>query len=153
MTQRQLCWEEIEAGQELPTIELPVSFHKVSMTPYATWDFFPGHNEPDYAQAQGQKSIYLNTGALQGFADRVITQWAGPATFIARRRMSMKASVYVGDTLSAGGRVERTFLEADRACAVLKIWLRTQAAPVVDAETTIVLPRLAQRATAQSRSE
>ena len=45
IVRRQRYWDEVEAGQELPTISLPITFQKVSMTPFATWDFFPGHSE------------------------------------------------------------------------------------------------------------
>jgi hypothetical protein len=131
---------DIAEGVELPPIVLPVSYEKVVMTPLATWDLFPGHNDPFYAQHQGQKSIYLNTVALQGFADRVATDWAGPAAFIARRRMVMKASVYSGDVLTGSGRVVSTAREGDRHRIDLAIQLRTQAATVCEVETTVLLP-------------
>ena len=138
MIPAQLHAGEVVADTILPEISLAMSFHKVAMTAFSTWDFFPGHHDPSYAQSQGQKDIYLNTLALQGFADRVVTDWAGPATFIARRRMVMKASVYAGDTLTAGGKV--IAVDDDGSRIRLAIWLRTQAAPVVDVETTIILP-------------
>lgn len=138
MTHTQLHAGDAIVDGLLPEIAMHVSFHKVAMTPYATWDFFPGHNDPDYARGQGQKTIYLNTLALQGFADRVVTEWAGPATFISRRRMTMKASVYAGDTLHAGGRI--VSVEDDGAHVHLSVWLKTQDAAVCDIETTIVLP-------------
>jgi hypothetical protein len=126
---------EITDGQELPPVTLDVTYEKVVMTPMATWDLFPGHNDPFYAQCQGQKSIYLNTVALQGFADRVATDWAGPATFIARRKMTMKASVYPGGTLTGTGRVVAQAIENG-----LAIRLTTQEAEVCSVETTILLP-------------
>src|SRR6516225_3873881 len=104
---------DITEGLELPQITLPVTYEKVVMTPLATWDLFPGHSDPFYAQKQGQESIYLNTIALQGFADRVATDWAGPRTFIARRKMVMKASVYPGDVLTGSARVVRTEVQGD----------------------------------------
>lgn len=133
---------EIVVGLELPQVELSVTYEKVVMTPLATWDLFPGHCDPYYAQMQGQKSIYLNTIALQGFADRVATDWAGPAAFIARRKMVMKASVYPGDVLVGSGRVVEAAIEGDRRRVELAIKLRTQAASVCDVETTLLLPLL-----------
>ena len=132
--------KEIVVGLELPQVELRVTYEKVVMTPLATWDLFPGHCDPFYAQMQGQKSIYLNTITLQGFSDRVATDWAGPAAFIARRKMVMKASVYPGDVLTGSGRVVDTVIEGDRRRVDLAIQLRTQAASVCDVETTLLLP-------------
>lgn len=132
--------EEIVVGLELPQVALNVTYEKVVMTPLATWDLFPGHCDPFYAEKQGQKSIYLNTITLQGFADRVATDWAGPAAFIARRKMVMKASVYPGDVLVGAGRVVETAIEGDRRRVDLVIQLRTQAALVCDVETSLLLP-------------
>ena len=128
------------AGDLLPEISLEVTYEKVIMTPMATWDLFPGHNDPFYAQRQGQKSIYLNTVALQGIADRVATDWAGPAAFIARRKMVMKASVYPGDTLIGSGRVVRSETREGKRNIELSIQLRTQSGVVCDVETTLLLP-------------
>ncbi len=128
------------AGDVLPEISLEVTYEKVIMTPMATWDLFPGHNDPFYAQRQGQKSIYLNTVALQGIADRVATDWAGPAAFIARRKMVMKASVYPGDTLIGSGRVVRSETREGKRNIELSIQLRTQSGVVCDVETTLLLP-------------
>lgn len=131
---------QVVAGQALPEIRLAVSFEKVVMTPMATWDLFPGHCDPHFAQQQGQKSIYLNTITLQGFADRVATDWAGPQAFIARRRMAMKASVYAGDELIGSGQVLSSTRDGGHQRIELAIQLRTQAAPVCDVQTTLLLP-------------
>jgi acyl dehydratase len=77
---------------------------------------------------------------LQGFADRVATDWAGSAAFIARRKMMMKASVYPGDILTGTGRVTRVTVQDGRRYIDLAITLRTGSGPVCDVETTILLP-------------
>lgn len=132
---------DIAVGQALPEVKLSVTYEKVVMTPMATWDTFPGHCDPFYAQQQGQKTIYLNTIALQGFSDRVATDWVGPSAFIARRRMAMKASVYAGDELTGTGQVTGHSIEGDHHRIDLVIQLRTQSAPVCDVQTTLLLPR------------
>jgi hypothetical protein len=130
----------IAEGEPLPEISLVVTYEKIVMTPMATWDLFPGHNDPFFAQRQGQKSIYLNTVVLQGFADRVATDWAGPAAFIARRKMVMKASVYPGDVLTGSGHVVRSVTRDGKRFIDLAIQLQTQSAPVCEVDTSIVLP-------------
>lgn len=129
---------KVSAGDVLPEIALDVTYEKVAMTPMATWDLFPGHHDPFYAQSQGQKSIYLNTVVLQGFADRVATDWAGPAAFIARRKMVMKASVYPGDRLVGSGRVVQCEVQDGKSRIDLAIELRAGSAIVCDVEITIL---------------
>jgi len=70
----------------------------------ATWDYFPGHFDPDYARSQGNPTIYVNTMHLAGFADRVATDWAGPGSRVVRRAMRLAGPVFAGDTMIGRGR-------------------------------------------------
>lgn len=81
-----------------------ISYQRVVENTGATWDYFPGHFDPDYAQAQGNPTIYVNTMHLAGFADRVATEWAGPRSRVVRRSMRLTGSVYAGDTMTGRGR-------------------------------------------------
>lgn len=110
-----LDWAAITAPTELPDlVDDPVSYERVIMNPGATWDYFPGHFDPDYARAQGQPTIYLNTMHLAGFVDRAVTQWAGPLSRVVRRSMSLAGSVYAGDTMTARRRVTGKRREGER---------------------------------------
>ncbi len=99
------CFEDIYEGEQLPRIEDVVSYRRVIMTPGATWDYFPGHYDPEYARAQGQPTIYLNSMHVMGFVDRLVTDWTGPATFVVRRRVRLHQPLYAGDTLVGTGSV------------------------------------------------
>jgi hypothetical protein len=135
-----LRWEDVEEGSSIPPVTLHVSYLKVAMVPMATWDMFPGHHNPAYAAHQGQKDIYLNTTVLQGFADRVLTDWAGPSTFIARRKLTMMGSVHPGDQLIGTGQVTRVYV--DQGCHKIdaSITLTTHSGAVCEVETTAILP-------------
>jgi acyl dehydratase len=97
--------EDVEPGQELPQVEDLVTYRRVIMNPATTWDYFPGHHDPEYARAQGQPTIYVNTMFVLGFLDRCVTEWSGPQAFLARRKVSTRRSVYAGDTIVGRGRV------------------------------------------------
>jgi len=101
----QRYFEDVAGDEQLPTVEDEITYRRVIMNPATTWDYFPGHHDPEYARAQGQPTIYLNTMHLLGFVDRLVTDWAGPRTFIVRRRVSTHLSVYAGDTMVGSGHV------------------------------------------------
>lgn len=130
----------LHIGLALPPVSLAISYDRVAATNLATWSFYPGHSDPEFARAQGQTSIYLDTSVLQGFADRVVTDWAGPGTFIARRKLAILASVFPGDILTGSGVVERVDSRDGRPLVDLTISLDTQAGRVCDVWTTAVLP-------------
>jgi hypothetical protein len=59
------------------------------------------------ARSQGNESIYLNTMSVAGFLDRVVTDWAGSATFVRIRRFRMMRSACAGETPTGHGEVTR----------------------------------------------
>jgi acyl dehydratase len=110
---QQRIWDEVSEGDVIPRITTEITLKRVIMDAAATWDYFPGHHNVDYAREQGQKTIYINTMFFQGFIDRVITAWGGPRTWVARRKMTMQRSIYAGDTMFGEGKVTRKWVDDD----------------------------------------
>jgi acyl dehydratase len=98
-------WEGIRVPLELPEVIDKISYQRVVMNAGATWDYFPGHYNPAYAERHGHPAIFVNTMHLAGFADRVATDWAGPASRVVRRKITLAGSIYAGDTMVGRGRV------------------------------------------------
>lgn len=98
-------WDRIDVPFELPEVRDEISYQRVVMNSGATWDYFPGHFDPVYAQSQGHATIFVNTMHLAGFADRIATEWAGPDSRVVRRKMQLTGSIYAGDTMIGRGRV------------------------------------------------
>jgi acyl dehydratase len=107
-------FEEVTQGERLPETSDLITYRRVIMNPAATWDFFPGHHDPEYARAQGQPTIFVNTMHIMGFIDRIVTEWAGPRSFLVRRKVSLRRSVYAGDTITGRGQVVSLRVEERR---------------------------------------
>jgi acyl dehydratase len=102
---RRLTAHEIVEGQTITPLELPISYGMVAGIVGGGRDPFPGHNDPAYAQAQGNRTIYANTTFLQAFLDRTVLDWAGPAWMVRYRSIAMRQSVFPGDLLVGTGTV------------------------------------------------
>ncbi|OBK28320.1 hypothetical protein A5634_20670 [Mycobacterium asiaticum] len=100
-----LDWNAISVPTELPEVADEITYQRVVENAGATWDYFPGHFDPNYAQSQGNPTIFVNTMHLAGFADRVATDWSGPSSRVVRRSMRLTGSIYAGDTMVGRGRV------------------------------------------------
>jgi len=111
----QRWWDDVQEGEELPRVDDEITYRRVVMNPATTWDYFPGHHDLEYARSQGQPTIYINTMHFMGFIDRVATTWAGPRSFIARRKMSMRRPIFAGDTMVGAGRVSRKYTDSGGA--------------------------------------
>ena len=133
-------WNEISEGDAVTLVTMDVPFERVILDAAATQDYFPGHHNPAYARHQGQKEIYLNTMAIEGFIDRVATDWAGPHTFIRKRQMQMRSSIYAGDTLQGEGTVEKCYEANGQYLVDVIINISTQSGLCVPAALTLELP-------------
>jgi acyl dehydratase len=99
----QLSWSDVAEGDKLPTVHLDITLRRLFVNAAASWDTFPGHFDRDYARANGHPDVFANTSLLLAFADRVVTDWAGPRTRIVRRRLTMGRPVHPGDQLLGAG--------------------------------------------------
>jgi acyl dehydratase len=138
----QLDWADIAVGDELPEITDHLSFSRVAAAPAATLDFFPVHHDREFAQASGLPDVVMSTLQIAGFVDRVVTQWAGPATFISRRKVRLATPVHPNDTIIGAGRVVgKRITDDNRHVVDLEVIVRNQRGDVCcPAELTIVLP-------------
>jgi acyl dehydratase len=144
----QRYWDDVEVGDELPRVEDTITYRRVIMNPATTWDYFPGHHDPEYARAQGQPTIYVNSMHLMGFVDRLAIEWAGPRSFLARRRIALRRSIYAGDTMVGHGHVVRKHTAATtptgetRHLVDLDLTIHNQHAHLcVPATVTLQLPK------------
>ncbi|MGV0793797.1 MaoC/PaaZ C-terminal domain-containing protein [Mycolicibacterium sp. XJ1819] len=100
-----MTWDDVMVPTELAEVVDPVDYQRVVMNPGATWDYFPGHYDPEYARRHGHPTIFVNTMHIAGFVDRVATDWAGPHSRVVRRKVSLLGSIYAGDFMVARGSV------------------------------------------------
>lgn len=135
-------WDEIKAGDNIARVTMAVPYEKVILDTAATNDYFPGHHNPEYAKHQGQRQIYLNTMAIEGFIDRIATEHFGAHTFIKKRSIQMRASIYAGDCMFGEGRVEKCYSDAQGQTLVdISIAVSTEVGLCVPATLTLAIPR------------
>lgn len=97
----ELVWDAITSGRSFPDcVDDQLTYQRVIMNPGATWDYFAGHYDPEYARAHGQPTIFINTMHIAGFVDRAATAWAGPLSRVVRRSLTLSGSIYAGETMT-----------------------------------------------------
>jgi acyl dehydratase len=118
-----LDWYQITVPAELPDVIDEISYERVVMNAGATWDYFPGHYDPKYAESQGHSTIFVNTMHLAGFVDRIATDWAGPYSRVVRRKITILGSIYAGDTMVGHAKVidKRCDTSADAPCYLVDL--------------------------------
>lgn len=137
----QRYWQDIEEGEVLPPLIMQTDLKQAIAHVASGRDFMGGHYDPTYAREQGQPDIYFNTFFYQSLVDRLALDWAGPDCFLARRKISMRASIYAGDLVKAEGRVTRRYVNDHGKHAVeLEVTLGVGGRLCCNANATLYIP-------------
>ncbi len=135
------CWEDVQEGERLPEVVMPVTLGLCVLDAAATRDFFPGHHDREYARRQNVRDVYLNTMFFHGLVDRVGGDWAGSEAWLARRRLEMVAPVCVGDTMRTEAQVVRRYHDNGRWLVEVEVKVLTEHGLGAKALLTYILPR------------
>ncbi len=92
-------------GDRLPAVTLAIDRTRICQSAAATLDWFGGHHDPAYAEAQGIADIYPNVMFIQGMVDRLVYSWGGPSAVIRWRRIDMLLPVLAGREVVIEGTV------------------------------------------------
>jgi hypothetical protein len=128
---------EIKLGNEVDTLEFPVTYNKVIQSVAATRDFYPAHSDPEFARAQGNETIFLNTPALEGLIDRFVLDWAGPNWRVKNRTIQIQGSAIAGEAVNVKGKVESLLTDGDTPSVEIQCGIYQNGEIVVDSKITI----------------
>jgi acyl dehydratase len=103
--QTSLRFDEVEVGQELPLLPIPITSTLIVAGAIASRDFTPVHHDVAFARAQGSADIFMNIMTTNGLCSRYVTDWTGPDAVL--RKLSVRLGVpnYPGDTMTFSGKV------------------------------------------------
>jgi len=92
-------------GDEIPALEVPLTRTLIVATAIATRDYQVVHHDPTVAAERGSKDIIMNILTSNAFVGRLVTDWAGPNSFLRSVKVRLGAPNYPGDTMTMTGAV------------------------------------------------
>jgi acyl dehydratase len=120
----QRYFEDVEVGDRLPGLTLPLPVHRLVMAVGATRDFTPMHHNDEVARAHGAPSMYANAIFLQGMWERALRDYIGlDGTIRAIRGFRMARFTLAGEEARVEGEVVAAEDRAGRP--TVEIELRT----------------------------
>ena len=134
-------WEDVNEGDELPKLLMPITLTRCVYLASATRDFSPQHSNRDYAQQRSKtKDVFVNTPFSMGMVSRFLTDWAGPRSTVRRMNLTMRGNVCAGDDMILTGTVTKKHVEGGEARVDVDIMISTQDGPVAPCKATLALP-------------
>ena len=149
MAGKQLHWEDVEIGQDIPGYSLDIDWTRQVKQVSGSQDFFPVHHDPDFARNAGHPRPFVNTGFMQSCFSRLMTDWIGDEGFVRKFRMEMRRMNFVpddanktpGDTMVYKGKVTNKYVQDNEHLVDADIWCENEREGVTTpSKCTVRLP-------------
>jgi acyl dehydratase len=98
-------YDDVEVGDELPALPIPLTRTLIVSTAIASRDYQDVHHDPGLANERGSPDIFMNILSSNGFVGRYVTDWAGPDALLKSVKIRLGAPNYPGDTMTMTGKV------------------------------------------------
>lgn len=132
LASRQRSFSDVVVGEELPSVEFPLTVYRLVVAAGGNRDFNSIHHNTAYAQATGAPEMYASTFFLMGMWERLVRDYIGPAgTIVSIRDFRMRKFNLAGRTVQVRGRVRDARLDGDRGIVTLEV------ESVVDGQVTV----------------
>ena len=132
LASRQRSFSDVVVGEELPSVEFPLTVYRFVVAAGGNRDFNSIHHNTAYAQATGAPEMYASTFFLMGMWERLVRDYVGPAgTIQSIRDFRMRKFNLAGSTVQVRGRVRDARLDGDRGIVTLEV------ESVVDGQVTV----------------
>ena len=103
----QVSFESISTGDTLPPLSLVASASVIVAGAIASGDFEVVHHDVKGAQARGTPDIFMNILTSNGYVQRFVNDWVGPAGRIRSVDVRLGVPTFAGDTLKFAGVVKQ----------------------------------------------
>lgn len=142
MERKQLYWEDVEVGQEIPTsYSLKLDMTRLCLQVSGTQDYYPVHHDRDFAHTQGVPDSFVNTGFLTAASGRLLTDWIGPEGWLHKFRIEMRRMNLLGDTMTVKGKVTDKYVQNGDHYVEADVWCETDREGVTTpCKATLILP-------------
>jgi acyl dehydratase len=98
-------FDDVQMGEALAPLSVPVTVALVTSGAIATRDYFPGHHDMEAARALGSPHIFMNILTTNGLVQRFVQTWTGAQGRLLDLKIKLGAPNYPGDTMTFSGTV------------------------------------------------
>jgi hypothetical protein len=99
-------FDDVAVGDELPTLELPITRTLITAGAIASRDYQDVHHDHVLSKERGSPDIFMNILTTNGIVGRYVTDWSGPRSRILDVSIRLGAPNYPDCTMTLTGTVK-----------------------------------------------
>ena len=105
MSTKTVKLSDVNVGDSLPELPIPLTTSLIVGGAVASRDFTPVHHDKSAAQAAGMQDVFMNILTTNGLVGRFVSDWAGPNALIRHVKIRLGTPNLPGDTMTLTGSV------------------------------------------------
>ncbi len=134
-------WEDVNEGDPLPDLMMPITVTRCAFMASASRDFAPQHHNTWYCHNKSQvREMFLGTHFNLGMLSRFMTDYGGPLSTVRRIQLQMMRIIGAGEDYMMSGAITRKWEEDSEKRIDMDIAIQTQLGPAYRCSGTLALP-------------
>jgi len=121
--EKQIYFEEIEAGAEITELIKEPSTRQLVMWAGASGDLNPIHYDKDYATKRGLPGVVVHGQLACCFMAQMVTDWIGEKGSLKKLNINYKGMNSPGEKLICKGKVTGKFVEDGERIVTASLWV------------------------------
>ena len=98
-------YADINVGDKIPSLDIPITASLITCAALATRDFEPCHHDKAVAQGMGLPDVFMNILTSQALMARFVTDWSGPEVVMKALKVKLGAPNVPGMTMTVSGEI------------------------------------------------
>ncbi len=138
---KQVYWEDVQAGQEIPKLFKRPTTQQLVKYAGASGDFYQVHYDDAFARSTGLAGVIIHGALKNAFLGQLVTDWMGEEGVLRKLSVQYRGMDVPGDTLTCKGKVTGKHQADGRHLVELEIWLENgKGQTTTPGKATVALP-------------
>ncbi len=140
LRRRPLVWADVDEGEIVPPVALPLTLKRCIKWVAATRDYNEVHHDREFARTTGALDLFIGVHFFHGLVGRFITDWSGPTGEIREMEFKSWGRCYPGEVPEVVGYVVRKYRRDGEGLVDVAVACNCQRGRLYDVAVTVYLP-------------
>ncbi len=124
MATKQVCWEDVQVGTELPPLNKKATTRQLVQYAGASLDFYEVHYDKDFALGNNLPGVIIHGALKNAWLGQLMTDWIGSQGRLIKLGVQYRGMDVPNDSITCGGVVTKKYKKDGRHLVECDIWVQ-----------------------------